>query len=534
MPTKRARLDYFLISATLLPFVEKTDILPGIASDHSMPTLDIDFSKFQRGKGFFKYNNSLNNDPEYVKMITDTIRDTTSLYAEDVYNKDFLKNATPEQLQDIVCTIDPQLFLEALLLEIRGKTISYCAWKKKCKNAAQSLALHQLELAEIASDKQPTSEDLQRELDRAREEVNKLAQKEAEGAECRARIKWQVEGEKPSKYFCSLEKYNALQKYIPELKVKNDKGQQVIVKDQKGVDSEIYKFYQNLYRTHESSVEIITINEFLENEDPKRPQLTESKALKLEGLLNVEEATAYIKKCNSNASPGSSGFGGGFYKMFWRNIKHFVVNSLNQAYLTGNLSVSQKLGIIILLPKPDKDKKLLSNWRPISLLNQSYKILSGALAERIKPILPDIIHADQKGFVSGRYIGECVRNTYDIMEYAKAKNRAGLLLAIDFEKAFDSISHSFILKALDFFGFGHSFKKWINVLLNNISSCINHCGNISKKFAIGRSCRQGDPLSPYLFIICVEILALKLRSDRGSKALNLEILKKNWIFMRMI
>ena len=134
--------------------------------------------------------------------------------------------------------IDPQLFLEALLLEIRGKTISYCAWKKKCKNAAQSLALHQLELAEIASDKQPNSEDLLRELDKAREEVNKLAQKEAEGAECRARVKWQVEGEKPSKYFCSLEKYNAVQKYIPELKVKNDKGTQVIVKDQKGVDSE--------------------------------------------------------------------------------------------------------------------------------------------------------------------------------------------------------------------------------------------------------------------------------------------------------
>ena len=72
-------------------------------------------------------------------------------------------------------------------------------------------------------------------------------------------------------------------------------------------------------------------------------------------------------------------------------------------------------------------------------MNHVYKILSGALAERLKPILPNIIHGDQKGFVSGRYIGECIRNTYDVIEYAKNNNRSGLILCIDFEKAFDSI-----------------------------------------------------------------------------------------------
>ena len=189
------------------------------------------------------------------------------------------------------------------------------------------------------------------------------------------------------------------------------------------------------------------------------------------------------------------------------------MNSLNFAYETGNLSVTQKLGVIILLPKPEKDKRFLSNWRPISLLNQIYKILSGALAERLKPVLEHIIHPDQKGFVSGRYIGECIRNTYDTIEYAKDKKRVGLLLLIDFEKAFDSISHSFIIKSLHFFGFGYSFIKWVNVILNDVFSCINHCGNISERFQVGRSCRQGDPISPYLFIICVEILALRIRSD---------------------
>ena len=178
----------------------------------------------------------------------------------------------------------------------------------------------------------------------------------------------------------------------------------------------------------------------------------------------MQEATDYMKGCRSDASPGSSGFTGSFFKLFWRNLKWFIIHALNFAYETGNLSLSQKLGVIILLPKPNKDKSLLSNWRPISLLNQVYKILSGILAERLKPTLPDIVNPDQKGFVKGRFIGECIRTTYDIIEYAKKNNKVGLLLAIDFEKAFDSISHSFIIKTINYFGFGYSFIKWINDL----------------------------------------------------------------------
>ena len=518
--TKRARLDYFLISNTLLPFVENSDILPGVASDHSIPTLDIDFSKFKRGKGFFKFNNSLIKDPDYVKLINDTIRDVSALYAEDVYDSNFLKNATPEEQQNLVFTINPQLFLETMLLEIRGKTIGYCAWKKKSKNAAQSLALHRLEEAEIASDRQPGSSDLKEQLDLARDEVDKFSKQEAEAAECRARLRWKVEGEKPSKFFCKLEKYNAMQKYIPQLKVKDREGFDHLINEQENIDKELYSYYQHLYKSQESQLKTLTIDSFINQSNLSHPKLSQLEAQNLEGLLTLKEATDYMKSCRADASPGSSGFSGAFYKMFWRYLKHFIVNSLNFAYSTGSLSVTQKLGVIILLPKPDKDKKILSNWRPISLLNHVYKILSGALAERIKPVLSKIIHGDQKGFVSGRYIGECIRNTYDIVEYAKNNNRSGLLLLIDFEKAFDSISHSFIIKCLHFFGFGFSFIKWINVLLNDISSCINHCGNISDRFKIGRSCRQGDPISPYLFIICVEILALKIRNDnkvRGFK-----------------
>ena len=77
------------------------------------------------------------------------------------------------------------------------------------------------------------------------------------------------------------------------------------------------------------------------------------------------------------------------------------------------------------------------------------------------------------------------------------------------------------MKTLDYFGFGYSFMKWINLILNDLSSCINHCGNITDRFSVGRSCRQGDPISPYLCILCVEILALKIRKEPKVKGFKL-------------
>ena len=115
-----------------------------------------------------------------------------------------------------------------------------------------------------------------------------------------------------------------------------------------------------------------------------------------------------------------------------------------------------------------------------------YKIISGYIAKRIKPVLDSILHPDQKGFVSGRFIGKVVRTTYDTIHYAKENKLSGILLLIDFEKAYDSISFSFITKDLKFLDFGKDLNliNWVNILLNNFEGVINHCGHISKPFKI--------------------------------------------------
>ena len=102
----------------------------------------------------------------------------------------------------------------------------------------------------------------------------------------------------------------------------------------------------------------------------------------------------------------------------------------------------------------------MKNWRPISLLNVTYKIISACIASRIKKVLPKIIHHSQKGFMKGRYIGENIRLLYDMLEHTEKANIPGLIVAVDFEKAFDSVSWNFIKRSFKFFNFPDSIIDW--------------------------------------------------------------------------
>ena len=165
---------------------------------------------------------------------------------------------------------------------------------------------------------------------------------------------------------------------------------------QSDIETESMKFYSNLYSNHD---QIITqdIKEFLGPSTETLPKLSNHQSESMNGHITVEEMTKYLKKSRNNVSPGSSGFTGDFLKFFWRDIKLFVVRSANYSFDIGSLSIQQRLGIITLLPKGLKDKCFVANWRPLTLLNTFYKILSGCITERIKPVLETIIHPDQKG-----------------------------------------------------------------------------------------------------------------------------------------
>ena len=187
-----------------------------------------------------------------------------------------------------------------------------------------------------------------------------------------------------------------------------------------------------------------------------------------------------------------------------------LINSLNYSLPNGALTELQRHGIITLLPKSGKDTFILENWRPISLLNVDYKIATKSIADRIKKTLPSIISSQQTGFIKGRYIGENVRLLFDILEHINEKDLPSLLFFSDFEKAFDSLDHSFMIRSFKHFNFGDSLISWINLFYNKSVSCTINNGLLSDFFSIERGVRQVCPLSPYIFIICIELLSYEI------------------------
>ena len=159
--------------------------------------------------------------------------------------------------------------------------------------------------------------------------------------------------------------------------------------------------------------------------------------------------------------------------------------------------------IITLIDKKGRDRMFLDNRRPISLIDVDSKIATKVIANRMKIFLPSVIHANQSGLMKGRFMGETARSVLDIIAHTESLQLPGVLLFIDFEKAFDSIEHEFLYKALECFNFGPSFIKWIQTFYNNLSSCVLNNGFFSSPFQLERGVRQGDPLSPYLFLIAI-------------------------------
>ncbi|MCG7892737.1 MAG: reverse transcriptase domain-containing protein, partial [Candidatus Thiodiazotropha endolucinida] len=410
--------------------------------------------------------------------------------------------------------INDQLFLETLLMMIRGMTIKYSSEKKKRSTEAELKLEKDIESLEnqINANFNNVDEQKIQDLSAKKEQLTNLRKSKIDGVMLRSKCRYQDLGEKPTNYFFNLESRNFTSKVINKLV---EDG--VEFTDTKDILNCQKQFYCNLYKENEILNDIDIENIIGENEN----KLSDHDSEKLEGEINHRELGETLKNMKNGKSPGQDGFTVEFFKFFWIDIGYFVLRSLNYGYRAGNLSVTQKQGIITCIPKPNKCRQTLKNWRPISLLNVVYKLASAVIASRIKTVLNKLIHEDQKGFLSGRYIGENIRIIYDILFETKKQNLPGLILSIDFEKAFDTVSWKFIDKTLKYYNFGQSIRKWVNIFQNGSESSIIQNGFMSESFGLKRGCRQGDPISPYLFVLSAEILGKMIRKNQHIQGINI-------------
>ena len=257
-PIKQAWLDYFLISQDLLASVNKSSIEGSYRSDHSMIILDISFVQFQKGKPLWKHNNSLLNDKDYIEIINNKIGEVKKQYALPVYNMDQINNIPDDQIQFL---INDQLFLETLLMELRGKSISFSSYKKKASEKKEKELISSIEYLEGNL----SSANLD-EIEILKEELQNIRKSKMQGFLVRARAKIIEDDEKPSNFFCNLEKHNYTSKIIPKLETNNGK----IVMDQHEILNETKIFYEDLYASKDSQLTDIDLFELFRNIDTKK------------------------------------------------------------------------------------------------------------------------------------------------------------------------------------------------------------------------------------------------------------------------
>jgi hypothetical protein len=191
----------------------------------------------------------------------------------------------------------------------------------------------------------------------------------------------------------------------------------------------------------------------------------------------------------------------------------FGYRSSNTPNVVGILTENFRCAKIRLIPKKG-DTSLLKNWRPISLLNCFYKLISRVIALRLKTVMDKITRVGQKGFSSSKYCQEVLIDVIDSISAINKQKKNGVLLSLDIKKAFDSTSHSYLHMAYQFFNFGPNFINWLNLFGTNRKACIIlGNGMYSEFFDLERGNAQGDTTSPYIFNIGFQILLLSLTFD---------------------
>uniref|UniRef100_A0A8C5Q5Y4 Reverse transcriptase domain-containing protein n=1 Tax=Leptobrachium leishanense TaxID=445787 RepID=A0A8C5Q5Y4_9ANUR len=235
----------------------------------------------------------------------------------------------------------------------------------------------------------------------------------------------------------------------------------------------------------------------------------------LDRPLTADELALALKTSKTGKSPGPDGLPVRYYKIYTAILSPHLLTAYNDLAEGQPLPTQSLCANITILPKEGKDTDLCSSYRPISLLNCDLKLFAKILAERLKPFLPALVHADQVGFVPGREARDNTMRTLQLMHHARRSSQELALLSTDAEKAFDRVDWDFISLSLIRIGLGPHLRAWIGALYGDATArvCVN--GVFTAPFPIRNGTRQGCPLSPLLFVLTLEpfLEAIRLNSD---------------------
>ena len=473
----KSRIDLWLIDRSFDPIVTSCSIInnPITKNDHCALTLRLKFDECERGPGIWKLNASV-LETYIFKESFQTFWVQWRLKKSEFPNLRTWWDIGKGKIKDIAVCVGKRINEEF----------------KEIRRLEQRFA----NLSEVERSNIPKGEEIQA-------KINTYYERKAEAARIRAKENWFEKGEKSTKYFFDLEKHRAQAKHwlkVKTLEGKYEEGIEKILKRQ-------VEFYQKLYKSE--GQDKTCADSLLECVDDNINQVDKTM---LDKPISFEELKKSVHSMKKGKSPGEDGIGAEFYQMYWEDIGGDFTDVVHEVFLEGDLSSSQKKGLITLLYKKG-EREDIANWRPITLLNLDYKIIAKSLASRLKEILPKIIHPSQKGSIAERRIDHGIRLIQDVITYHEQEKLGGAIIFLDQTKAFDRVERSWLKQTLEKFGFGENFVKWVTILYDDAESSILTNGYRSKHFKIERSVRQGCPIAPYLYVLQAEPFMCSVRKN---------------------
>ena len=236
-------------------------------------------------------------------------------------------------------------------------------------------------------------------------------------------------------------------------------------------------------------------------------------------LITHNEIRLAIQILNQNSAPGLDGFTTKLYTSFFLLIP-ILCQTFNNSYLRKQLTCSQSLALIKLIPKIPNPLSV-KDWRPISLLNTDYKILSTIISSRLKPILNSVISIEQQCGLPNRQFFNNHLNILSAINYTNDFIQPLAILQIDFYKTFDTISHEFILSIASKLGIPVTLLNWIRIFLSDLTAQLNLNGYLSDPISVKCGIRQGCPLSMLLFFIGIEPLTKKILTSSKIQGISI-------------
>ncbi|KAF7113154.1 hypothetical protein RHSIM_RhsimUnG0155100 [Rhododendron simsii] len=251
-----------------------------------------------------------------------------------------------------------------------------------------------------------------------------------------------------------------------------------------------------------------------------------------------EEIKSAVFELGSLEAPGLDGFPGLFYQKYWDHVKGSVGEMVKDFFEgKANLDKLNRTNLILIpkIPNPEA----ISQFRPISLCNFAYKIISKILANRLKLLLPTLISQQQSAFIQGRQIHDNIIVAHEVFHYIKHKKRGPksfMALKLDLSKAFDRVRWNFLEERLRKLGFGEKWIEWVMLCIKTVNFSVVVNGGRAVDLTPSRRIRQGDLLSPYLFLLVADCLSSMISDavDKELGGVRPDHVNTNWTIQAII